>query len=96
MVKTSVVSKEIERLIYKIAKSGFSPLIHKTKAIKNLPVPKNMNELRSFFGFRNHNINFDPNLAILKSPCRPLLSKLFVCLEMKTTQKHLRELNKKL
>ena len=50
-------------------------MFDKTKAIKDLPIPKNLKELRSFFGSINQYIKFVPNLASLGSPLRPLLNK---------------------
>ena len=47
----------------------------KSKAIKHLPIPKILKELKSFFGSLNQNIKFVPNLASLGSPHRPLLNK---------------------
>ena len=70
-----VFPKEIEWLGFKISKSGIAPLIDKTKAIKDIPIPKNLKELRSFFGSTNQYIKFVPNLASLGSPLRPLLNK---------------------
>ena len=60
---------------FKISNTGISPLFNKTKAIKDLPIPKNLKELRSFFGSINQYPNFFPNLASLGSPLRPLLNK---------------------
>ena len=60
---------------FKISKSGITPLFDKSKAIKDLPIPKNLKELRSFFGSINQYIKFVPNLASLGSPLRPLLNK---------------------
>ena len=60
---------------FKISKSGIIPLFDKSKAIKDLPIPKNLKELRSFFGSINQYIKFVPTLASLGSPLRPLLNK---------------------
>ena len=48
--KCNFFQKEMEWLVFKISKTGIIPLFDKSKAIKNLPVPKNLKELRSFFG----------------------------------------------
>ena len=60
---------------FKITKTEIIPLFDKSKAIKDLPVPKNLKNLRSFFGSINQYIKFVPNLASLGSPLRPLLNK---------------------
>ena len=73
--KYKFFQKEIEWLGFKISKSGITPLFDKSKAIKDLPIPKNLKELRSFFGSTNQLIKFDPNLASLGSPLRPLFNK---------------------
>ena len=51
------------------------PLVGKADAIKNLPIPKSISELRSFFGSINQYVKFAPNLSTLSSPLRPLLNK---------------------
>ena len=73
--KCKFFQKEIEWLGFKISKTGIIPLFDKSKTIKDLPVPKNLKELRSFFGSLNQYIRFVQNLASLGSPLRPLLSK---------------------
>ena len=73
--KCKFFQKEIEWLGFKISKTGIIPLFDKSKAIKDLPIPKNMKELRSFFGSINQYIKFFPNLASLGGPLRALLNK---------------------
>ena len=73
--KYKFFQKESEWLGFKISKSRITPLIDKTKAIKDIPIPKNLKELRSFFGSTNQYIKFLPNLASLGSPLRPFLNK---------------------
>ena len=53
-------------------------LFAKTKAIKYLPISKNLKHLRSFFGSKNQYIKFIPNLDSLGSPLRPLLKKKMI------------------
>ena len=72
--------KKNEWFGFKTPKSGIAPLIDKTKAIKDIPIPKNLKELRSLFGSTNQYIKFVPNLASLGSPLRPLLNKKSVFL----------------
>ena len=65
----------MEWLGFKISKTGIVPLFDKSKAVEDLPIPKNLKELRSFFGSINQYIKFVPNLASLGRPLRPLLNK---------------------
>ena len=53
---------------------GFK-LSGKADAIKNLPISKNISELRSFFGFINQYVKFVPKLSTLSSSLCPLLNK---------------------
>ena len=48
--------------------NGVRLLVGKAGAIKNLPIPKNISELRSFFGPINQYVKFVPNLSTLSSP----------------------------
>ena len=73
--KCKFFQKQIEWLGLKLSKSGIAPITDKTKAIKDIPTPKNLKELRSFFGSTNQSIEFVPNLASLGSPLKPLLNK---------------------
>ena len=73
--KCKFFQKEIEWLGFKISKSGIDPKIDKTKAIKDIPIPKNLKELRSFSGSTNQYIKFVPNLASLGSLLKSLLNK---------------------
>ena len=66
---------DIEWLGFKIFGDRVRPLVGKADAIKNLPTPKNISELRSFFGSINQYVKFVPNLSTLISPLRPLLNK---------------------
>ena len=60
---------------FKTSKTGIIPLFDKSKAVKDLPIPKTLKELRSFFGSINQYIKFVPNLASLGSPLRLSLKK---------------------
>ena len=66
---------DIEWIGFKISGDGVRPLVGKADAIKNLPTPKNISELRSFFGSINQYVKFVPNLSTLSSNLRPLLNK---------------------
>ena len=59
--KCAFFKKETEWLGFKISKSGVKPLEGKSDSIKNLPNPKNISELRSFFGSINQYMKFVPN-----------------------------------
>ena len=71
--KCASFQKEIEWLGLKISTLGVKPLVGKSDSIKSLPNPKNISELRSFFGSINQYMKFVPNLSPLSSPLRPLL-----------------------
>ena len=73
--KCKFFQKKIDWLGFKISKSEIAPLFDKTKAIKDIPIQKNLKELRSFFGSTNQYIKFVSNLASLGSPLRPFLNK---------------------
>ena len=73
--KCKFFQKEKVWLGFKISKSGIALLIDKTKAIKDIPIPKNLKELRSFFGSTNQYIKFVPSLASLGSALGLLLNK---------------------
>ena len=73
--KCAFFQKEIELLGFKISNSGVKPLVGKSESIKSLPNPKNISELRSFFGSINQHMKFVPNLSSLSSPLLPLLVK---------------------
>ena len=63
--KCAFFENEIEWLGFKISNSGVKPLLGKSDSIKNLPSPKNISELRSFFGSINQYMKFVPNLSSL-------------------------------
>ena len=73
--KIAFFQKEIEWLGFKISNSGVKPLVGKSDSIKSLPNPKNISELRSFFGSINQYMKFVPNPSNLSSPLRQLLVK---------------------
>ena len=73
--KFAFFKSEIEWLGFKISGEGVRPLVGRADAIKNLPIPKNISELRSFFGSINQYVKFVPDLSTPSSPLRPLLNK---------------------
>ena len=58
-----------------ISAEGVSPDPDKVKAIVNIPVPKNVAELRSFMGMVNQFNKFTSHLATKSKPLRDLLCK---------------------
>ena len=73
--KCPFFKSEIEWLGFRISGDGVRPLVGKADLIKNLPIPKNISELRSFFGSINQFVKFVPNFMTLSSPLCPLLNK---------------------
>ena len=74
--KCAFFKSDIEWLGFKVSGDGVRPLVGKADAIKNLPIPNNISELRSFFGLINQYVNFVPDISTLSSPLRPLLKKI--------------------
>ena len=65
----------IEYLGHIIDKDGLHPTMEKVRAIQEAPTPKNVGELRSFFGIINYYGRFLPNLPANLSPLYQLLQK---------------------
>lgn len=65
----------VEYLGHRIDKSGIHPTTGKLRAISEAPVPRNVQELRSFLGLLNYYGKFIPNLASLIHPLHKLLCK---------------------
>ena len=76
--KCAFLKSDIKWLGLKTSGDGVRPLVGEADAIKNLPTPKNISELRSIFGSINQYVKFVPNLLTLNSPLRPLLNKKLV------------------
>ena len=70
-----IFSERNRMVVIQNLKNRIIPLFDKSKAIKDLPVPKNLKELRSVFGSINQYIVFVPSLASLGRPLRTLLNK---------------------
>ena len=68
--KCNFFPKEVEWLGFKDSSTGISPMFDKTKAIRDLLIPKNLKKLRSCFGSMNQYIKHVPNLASLGSTLR--------------------------
>ena len=57
-----------------VSKEGYRPDPQLTKALSAFPTPKNITEVRSFFGLVNQVSTFVDDVAELLGPLRPLLS----------------------
>lgn len=66
---------KIEFLGHILDADGISADPAKTEAVRRMPPPKNVAELRSFFGMVNHLMKFLPGLAEKTKPLRNLLSQ---------------------
>ena len=62
-----------------VSSDGIKPDPDKIKSILNLPVPKNVAEIRSFLGMVNQQSKFAPDLASKTKPLRDLLGKRCTC-----------------
>ena len=65
----------IEYLGHHISADGVHTIKEKTRAISEVPEPRNVQELRSFLGLLNYYLKFIPNLATLLYPLHELLQK---------------------
>ena len=68
-----VLLLSVEYLGHRISEDGIQPLQSKVEAIANAPVPKNVQELRSFWGLLKYYGKFIPNLATILHPLNSLL-----------------------
>ena len=73
--KCKFSESEVRVLGNSISGNGISPDPSKIAAIANLPAPKNIKEVRSFFGMVNQLSKFTNHLADKTKPLRYLLSK---------------------
>lgn len=72
--KCQFLFSSVEYLGHQINWDGIQPLQSKVEAIVvNAPVPKNVQELRSFLGLLNYYGKFIPNLATILHPLNSLL-----------------------
>ena len=60
---------------YRVDGEGWHPTDEKIAAIKGVPSPKNVVELRSYLGLLNYDGNFIPSLSTLLQPLHELLRK---------------------
>ena len=73
--KCFFLQPSIEYLGHIIDKDGLHPTEEKVRAIKEAPKPRNISELRSFFGIINYYSRFLPNLSTKLAPLYQLLQK---------------------
>jgi len=66
---------QVEYLGYIIDQHDLHPTKEKGKAIREVPPPQNVNELRSFLAIINYYGKFTPNLSTKLSPLYKLLQK---------------------
>lgn len=66
--------REVSYVGFKISADGIQPDPAKLAAIREFPKPKNVTDLRSFFGLANQLGSFSLNVTTAVLPLRPLLS----------------------
>ena len=71
--KCSFLKPSVDFLGHRIDVEGLHPTKEKLKAIVEAPVPKNVQELRSFLGLINYYGKFIPNTSTILSPLNALL-----------------------
>ena len=72
--KLQLAQRSVKFAGFVISEDGYRPDPQLTSAISSFPVPKNISELRSFFGLVNQVASFVDDLSELLMPLRPLLS----------------------
>ena len=71
--KCKFIKAEVEYLGHRISKEGIYTTSAKVTAIKNAPVPTDVQQLRSFLGAVNYYSKFLPNLSSKLAPLHSLL-----------------------
>ena len=71
--KCEFLLSRIEFLGHIISKEGIQPMPSKVEAIVHAPVPKHVQQLRSFLGLANYYRMFIPNLSTILQPLNSLL-----------------------
>ena len=66
--KCSFMQRKVDLLGYEISGDGITPLPEKTRAIRDLPVPRNLKAVRSFLGVANYYRQCMPGYAKLAEP----------------------------
>lgn len=83
--KCQFLKPSLECLGHRVDKEGFHPVEAKVEAIKNVPAPTNVTELKSFLGMINFYGKFLPNLSSTLEPLHELLRRE-TCWEWKSRQ----------
>ena len=73
--KCSFTKDSVEYLGHRVDADGIQATPQKIAAIQNAPMPKNVQQLRSFLGLLNYYRKFLPNLATIIQPLNDLLQK---------------------
>ena len=73
--KCEFLQPSVEYLGHKIDANGLHALESKLEAITKAPIPRNIQELRSFLGLLNYYGRFIPNLASILHPLNALLRR---------------------
>lgn len=73
--KCKFLQKNVAYLGFVIDKEGLHPDPKKVEAIKEIPTPTNVTQLKSFLGFLNYYGKFIPNLSTMLHPLHNLLKK---------------------
>jgi len=71
----SCMLPSVEYLGHRISFAGFQPTDGKIKALKEVPIPCHVSQLKSFLGLLNYYGKFVSNLSTLLSPLHRLLQK---------------------
>ena len=71
--KCQILLSKVLYLVHEVSSNGVQPLLSKIDAITKAPVPKNIQQLRSFVGLVNYHGKFIPNLASTLQPLNMLL-----------------------
>ncbi|XP_062701336.1 uncharacterized protein LOC134285160 [Aedes albopictus] len=73
--KCQILKTDLKFLGHAVDKHGIRPLTDNIKAIKNMPVPKTIKQVRSFLGTVNFYGKFIPKIAEIRKPLNDLLRK---------------------
>jgi hypothetical protein len=75
LTKCAFLKTELKYLGFVINKQGMKPELDKVKAIRELPPPKTMREVRSFIGMCGYYRRFVPNFSHIAEPIVELTRK---------------------
>ncbi|UYV73594.1 K02A2.6-like [Cordylochernes scorpioides] len=73
--KVKLRLKEVKYLGHIITPHGLKPDPEKVKALKEMPHPESITELKSFLGFATYLCKFMPNISMISEPLRKLTMK---------------------